>query len=77
MVAWLRTARSTGLGRAVATAELDRGDNTIVTARDVARVEDLAARHPDAVATFRAALEAQLASLEEWRAVGENTDIDA
>jgi NADP-dependent 3-hydroxy acid dehydrogenase YdfG len=46
MTTWLITGCSTGLGRALAVAVLDRGDNAIVTARDVTRIEDLAANHP-------------------------------
>jgi NAD(P)-dependent dehydrogenase (short-subunit alcohol dehydrogenase family) len=47
MATWLITGCSTGLGRALAEAVLDRGDNAVVTARDVARVRDLAGPHPD------------------------------
>jgi NAD(P)-dependent dehydrogenase (short-subunit alcohol dehydrogenase family) len=47
MATWLITGCSTGLGRALATAVLDRGDSAIVTARDVTRVEDIAAGHPE------------------------------
>jgi NAD(P)-dependent dehydrogenase (short-subunit alcohol dehydrogenase family) len=43
---WLITGCSTGLGRALATAVLDRGDNAVVTARDVAQVQGLADAHP-------------------------------
>jgi NAD(P)-dependent dehydrogenase (short-subunit alcohol dehydrogenase family) len=46
MPTWLITGCSTGLGRALATAVLERGDNAVVTARDAARVEDLAERFP-------------------------------
>ena len=46
MPTWLITGCSTGLGRALATAVLERGDNAVVTARDAARVEDLAERSP-------------------------------
>lgn len=46
MATWLITGCSTGLGRALATAVLDRGENVVVTARDVARIEDLARPHP-------------------------------
>ncbi|WP_433366622.1 oxidoreductase [Actinoplanes sp. CA-142083] len=38
---WLITGCSTGLGRALAEAVLERGDNAAVTARDVTAVEDL------------------------------------
>jgi NAD(P)-dependent dehydrogenase (short-subunit alcohol dehydrogenase family) len=43
MTTWLITGCSTGLGRALAAAVLARGDNAVVTARDVATVADLAA----------------------------------
>ena len=44
---WLITGCSTGLGRALALAVLARGDNVIVTARDVAKVADIADPYPD------------------------------
>ncbi|GAA1307610.1 short-chain dehydrogenase/reductase [Planotetraspora silvatica] len=47
MSTWLITGCSTGLGRALAEAVLARGDNAVVTARDVSRVQDLAAAHPE------------------------------
>jgi NAD(P)-dependent dehydrogenase (short-subunit alcohol dehydrogenase family) len=47
MVTWLITGCSAGLGRALATAVLDCGENVVVTARDAASVEDLARSHPD------------------------------
>jgi NAD(P)-dependent dehydrogenase (short-subunit alcohol dehydrogenase family) len=47
MTTWLITGCSTGLGRALAQAVLDRGDNAVVTARDAASVQDLAKAHPD------------------------------
>ena len=37
MTTWLITGCSTGLGRSLAEAVLDRGDNVIVTARDATR----------------------------------------
>jgi NAD(P)-dependent dehydrogenase (short-subunit alcohol dehydrogenase family) len=46
MVTWLITGCSTGLGRALASTALDGGDSVVVTARDVARVEDLARPYP-------------------------------
>jgi NAD(P)-dependent dehydrogenase (short-subunit alcohol dehydrogenase family) len=46
MSTWLITGCSTGLGRALAQAVLDRGDNAAVTARDAATVQDLADAHP-------------------------------
>ncbi|MEX5235122.1 oxidoreductase [Kocuria arenosa] len=47
MATWLITGCSTGLGRAFAEAVLAHGDNAVVTAREVARVQDLAEAHPD------------------------------
>lgn len=47
MSTWLITGCSTGLGRAFADAVLARGHNAVVTARDVAAVQDLADAHPD------------------------------
>ncbi|HTR94279.1 MAG TPA: oxidoreductase [Trebonia sp.] len=47
MSTWFITGCSTGLGRALAAAVLDRGDNAVVTARAVARVADLAGAHRD------------------------------
>jgi len=46
MTTWLITGCSTGLGRAFAEAVLDHGHNAVVTARDVAKVRDLAAKYP-------------------------------
>jgi NAD(P)-dependent dehydrogenase (short-subunit alcohol dehydrogenase family) len=43
---WLVTGCSSGIGRAVAVAALDRGHRVVATARDVARVADLAAGAP-------------------------------
>ncbi|SDU98710.1 NADP-dependent 3-hydroxy acid dehydrogenase YdfG [Microlunatus sagamiharensis] len=47
MTTWLITGCSTGLGRAFAEAVLDRGHDVVVTARDVASVQDLADAHPE------------------------------
>ncbi|HEY9416504.1 MAG TPA: oxidoreductase [Pseudonocardia sp.] len=47
MTTWLITGCSTGLGRAFASAVLERGHNVVVTARDAAAVADLADSHPD------------------------------
>ncbi|MGI4894348.1 MAG: oxidoreductase [Janthinobacterium lividum] len=46
MSTWFITGCSTGLGRALAEAVLARGDNAVVTARDVSRVRGLAEAHP-------------------------------
>ena len=47
MSTWLITGCSTGLGRAIAEAVLAHGHNAVVTARNAATVEDIAAAHPD------------------------------
>ena len=47
MSTWFITGCSTGLGRAFAQAVLERGNSAIVTARDVAKVQDLADAYPD------------------------------
>jgi NAD(P)-dependent dehydrogenase (short-subunit alcohol dehydrogenase family) len=47
MTTWLITGCSTGIGRALAEAVLERGDNAVVTARDAASVRDIAASYPD------------------------------
>ncbi|RSM40720.1 oxidoreductase [Amycolatopsis balhimycina DSM 5908] len=44
---WFITGCSSGLGRALATAVLDRGLRAVVTARDPEQVADLAAGHGD------------------------------
>ncbi len=46
MATWLITGCSTGLGRALASAVLDRGETATVTARDAASVGDLARSYP-------------------------------
>ena len=46
MATWLITGCSTGLGRALAIAALERGETVVVTARDAASVQDLARAHP-------------------------------
>jgi NAD(P)-dependent dehydrogenase (short-subunit alcohol dehydrogenase family) len=52
MATWLITGCSTGLGRELASAALDRGETVVVTARDAASVEDLAGSHPDTALAF-------------------------
>ena len=47
MSTWLITGCSTGLGRALAEAVLDRGDHAVITARDVQSLADLAKAYPD------------------------------
>jgi NAD(P)-dependent dehydrogenase (short-subunit alcohol dehydrogenase family) len=49
MSTWLITGCSTGLGRHLAQAVIAHGDNAVVTARDAAKLEDLAAADPDRV----------------------------
>lgn len=47
MATWLVTGCSTGLGRALAEAVIGAGHNAVVTARDAAKVADLANGAPD------------------------------
>jgi NAD(P)-dependent dehydrogenase (short-subunit alcohol dehydrogenase family) len=49
MSTWLITGCSTGLGRALAEALIAAGHNAVVTARDVAKVTDLAVANTDRV----------------------------
>jgi NAD(P)-dependent dehydrogenase (short-subunit alcohol dehydrogenase family) len=49
MSTWLITGCSTGLGRALAEAVIRSGHNTVVTARDVTRVSELADISPERV----------------------------
>jgi NAD(P)-dependent dehydrogenase (short-subunit alcohol dehydrogenase family) len=49
MSTWLITGCSTGLGRALAEAVIAAGHSAVVTARDAAKVADLAAAAPDRV----------------------------
>jgi NAD(P)-dependent dehydrogenase (short-subunit alcohol dehydrogenase family) len=49
MSTWLITGCSTGLGRALAEAVIGGGHNAVVTARDVARVAELADTAPERV----------------------------
>jgi NAD(P)-dependent dehydrogenase (short-subunit alcohol dehydrogenase family) len=46
MSVWLITGCSTGLGRAFASAALERGHDVVVTARDAGSVQDLVDAHP-------------------------------
>ena len=46
MSTWFITGCSTGLGRALAQAVLERGDNAAITARDARGLEDLAKAYP-------------------------------
>lgn len=47
MTTWLITGCSTGLGRSLAEAVLQRGDRAVVTARDASTIEDLVSAYPD------------------------------
>jgi NAD(P)-dependent dehydrogenase (short-subunit alcohol dehydrogenase family) len=47
MPAWFITGCSTGLGRSLAAAVLDRGYDAVITARDPATVRDLAQAYPE------------------------------
>lgn len=47
MATWLITGCSTGLGRAMAEAVLRQGGNVVVTARNTATVDDIAAQYPE------------------------------
>ena len=49
MSTWLITGCSTGLGRALAEAVIGTGHNAVVTARDAAKVADLADSAPERV----------------------------
>jgi NAD(P)-dependent dehydrogenase (short-subunit alcohol dehydrogenase family) len=47
MATWFITGCSTGLGRALATTVLERGESVALTARNPAAIEDLAKSYPD------------------------------
>jgi NAD(P)-dependent dehydrogenase (short-subunit alcohol dehydrogenase family) len=47
MPTWLITGCSSGLGRALAQAALARGDRVAVTAREIAKVRDIADAYPE------------------------------
>jgi NAD(P)-dependent dehydrogenase (short-subunit alcohol dehydrogenase family) len=47
MATWFITGCSTGLGRALATTALDRGETVVLTARNPTSIDDLAASYPD------------------------------
>lgn len=50
---WFVTGASRGLGRAITVAALERGDRVAATARDLSALDDLVARHGDAVVPLR------------------------
>jgi NAD(P)-dependent dehydrogenase (short-subunit alcohol dehydrogenase family) len=47
MATWFITGCSTGIGRALATTALDRGETVVLTARNPTTLDDLAASYPD------------------------------
>lgn len=47
MKTWLITGCSSGIGRGIAKAVLENGDNAVVTARDVSKVEDIVRDYPE------------------------------
>jgi NAD(P)-dependent dehydrogenase (short-subunit alcohol dehydrogenase family) len=52
LATWLITGCSTGLGRALATTLLDRGETVVATARSMATIDDLGESHPDTALTL-------------------------
>ncbi|TCN35495.1 NADP-dependent 3-hydroxy acid dehydrogenase YdfG [Kribbella orskensis] len=50
---WFITGTSRGFGREWAIAALERGDNVAATARDIASLDDLAAKYGDAILPIR------------------------
>src|ERR1035438_6079579 len=50
---WFITGASRGFGREWAMAALDRGDHVTATARDIASLDDLAAKYGDAILPLR------------------------
>jgi NAD(P)-dependent dehydrogenase (short-subunit alcohol dehydrogenase family) len=47
MATWFITGCSTGLGRSLAEAVLGHGDNAVITARDISKLDDVAVAYPD------------------------------
>lgn len=47
MMTWLITGCSTGIGRGIAKAVLDSGDQVVVTARNLSKIEDFPKAYPD------------------------------
>ena len=75
MSTWLITGCSTGLGRHLAKAVLERGHNAIVTARDAATIRDLAETYPESALALSLGSEASASpkkgaapvSVDWWR----------
>lgn len=63
MSTWLITGCSSGLGRGIARAALERGESVALTARDPARVQDLVEEYPEQALALRLDL-GDLASIE-------------
>jgi NAD(P)-dependent dehydrogenase (short-subunit alcohol dehydrogenase family) len=53
MSTWLITGCSSGLGRSLAQAVLQYGDNAVVTARNPSAVQEIAASYPDSALALR------------------------
>ena len=53
MKTWFITGTSRGFGREWAIAALERGDRVAATARDIASLDDLGAKHGEAIPTCR------------------------
>lgn len=69
MSTWLITGCSTGLGRALAEAVLGAGHNAVVSARDVAKVADLAETAPErALAVALDVTDAEQVAAAVWQA---------
>lgn len=47
MKTWLITGCSTGIGRGIAKAALEAGDNVVLTARNTNKIKDFAEQYPD------------------------------
>ncbi|MFP7832725.1 oxidoreductase [Marisediminicola sp. LYQ134] len=71
MTTWLITGSSTGLGHALASAVLASGDNAVITARDVSKLDDLAAQYPSTALALTLDV---TDPVQVWAAVDEGTD---
>ena len=47
MRTWLITGCSTGIGRGIAKAVLDFGNQAVVTARDISKIQEFEVEYPD------------------------------
>ena len=66
---WLITGASSGLGRALADAALERGERVVATARDPERVADLAQSHPENAIAARL----DVTDLDDWERLSVTT----